>query len=111
MTPGAGRGEAPPLSDTSPEAERVLIDLYRRAPPWKKLRQVSELTRMVQELALCDIRRRYPNADGTRPRALSATRPSRPTGRENRRRRVGLARYRAVGAGASPRRSRHRRGR
>jgi len=29
----------------------------------QKLRQVSELTRMVQELALCDIRRRHPHAD------------------------------------------------
>ena len=31
--------------------------------PLIKLRQVSELTRMVQELALCDIRRRHPHAD------------------------------------------------
>ena len=64
MTTGADRGEKrPPLSDTSPEAEKVLIDLYRRAPSWKKLRQVSQLTRMVQELALSDIRRRHPHAD------------------------------------------------
>ena len=63
MTPGADRGQAPPLSDTSPEAEKVLVELYRRAPSWKKLRQVSELTRMVQELALSDIRRRHPHAD------------------------------------------------
>ena len=64
-TAGGYRDEdkRPPLSDTSPEAEKVLIDLYRRAPSWQKLRQVSELTRMVQELALCDIRRRHPNAD------------------------------------------------
>jgi hypothetical protein len=51
------------LSDTSPEAEKVLIELYRQAPAWKKLRQVSQLTRMVQELALSDIRRRHPLAD------------------------------------------------
>ena len=56
---GVGR----PLSDTRPAAERVLIELYRRMPAWQKLRQVSELTRAVQELALCDIRRRHPQAD------------------------------------------------
>jgi len=64
MTSGTNRGsEPPPLSDTSPEAEKVLIELYRRMPAWQKLRQVSELTRAVQELALCDIRRRHPQAD------------------------------------------------
>ena len=64
MTSGTDRGsEPPPLSDTSPEAEKVLIELYRRMPAWQKLRQVSELTRAVQELALCDIRRRHPQAD------------------------------------------------
>lgn len=51
------------LSDTSPEAETVLIELYRRMPGWQKLRQVSELTRAVQELALADIQRRHPEAD------------------------------------------------
>lgn len=52
-----------PLSDTSPEAEKLLIELYRRMPAWQKLRQVSQLTLAVQELALCDIRRRHPHAD------------------------------------------------
>ena len=64
MKPGPDHAAARlPLSDTHPEAEKVLIDLYRRMPAWQKLRQVSELTRMVQELALCDIRRRHPHAD------------------------------------------------
>jgi hypothetical protein len=63
-----------PLSDTSPEAEKVLIELYRQAPPWKKLLQVSQLTRMVQELALCDIRRRHPNADEREQRLRLASR-------------------------------------
>lgn len=50
------------LSDTSPEAEKVLIELYRRMPGWQKVQQVLELNRAVNELALADIRRRYPQA-------------------------------------------------
>jgi hypothetical protein len=50
------------LSDTSPEAERVLIELYRRMPGWRKMQQVTELTRAVNLLALTDIRRRHPHA-------------------------------------------------
>jgi hypothetical protein len=53
----------PPLSDTHPEAERVMIEIYRRMPAWKKLQQVTSLTRLVNELALADIRQRHPNAD------------------------------------------------
>jgi hypothetical protein len=52
-----------PLSDTSPEAERVLIELYRRMPAWQKLRQVVALNRMLRNLALDDIRCRHPHAD------------------------------------------------
>lgn len=31
------------FSDTSPEAEAVLIDLLRQAPPWRKFEMVGEL--------------------------------------------------------------------
>jgi hypothetical protein len=58
-----GVSKRPLLSDTSPEAEKVLIERYRRMPAWQKLRQVSELNRAVQQLALADIRRRHPHAD------------------------------------------------
>jgi hypothetical protein len=67
-------GQQRPLSDTSPEAEKILIELYRRKPAWRKLRQVSELTRAVQELALCDIRRRHPHADEREQRLRLASR-------------------------------------
>jgi len=56
-------GERRPLSDTSPEAERVLIELYRRMPPSRKLRQVLDLNRTVELLALANSRRRHPDAD------------------------------------------------
>jgi hypothetical protein len=49
--------------DTSPEVERIMIEGYRKMPAWKKLEQVCELTQLVRELAMNDIRRRYPLAD------------------------------------------------
>lgn len=53
-----------PLSlDTDPEAEAILIEGYRRMPVWKKLQQVGELSDLVRQLAMNDIRRRYPQAD------------------------------------------------
>lgn len=52
----------PLSSDTSPEAERVLIEGYRRMPAWQKLQQVQELNQLAQQLARLDIRRRHPQA-------------------------------------------------
>jgi len=53
---------APRPQDTSPEAERVQIDLWRRMSPADKARAVSEISRMVQELSLAGIRQRHPGA-------------------------------------------------
>ncbi|HKQ74969.1 MAG TPA: hypothetical protein VJ810_14840 [Blastocatellia bacterium] len=49
--------------DTTPEAERIMIEGYRKMPAWMKLKQVGELTRLVRQLAMNDIDRRYPRAD------------------------------------------------
>ena len=49
----------PSTNDTSPEAERILIEGYRAMPPWRKLRQVSTLTQMAQRMALTRLRRQY----------------------------------------------------
>jgi hypothetical protein len=48
--------------DTSPEAERVLVDGYRRMSPEQKLAIVDDLTRATKQLAAARIRRQYPNA-------------------------------------------------
>jgi len=48
--------------DTSPEAERVLIDLLRRAPPWKKFAAIDDTTRAMRELALIGLKERHPRA-------------------------------------------------
>jgi hypothetical protein len=53
----------PLLSDTSPEAERILIEGYRRMPIWRKLQQVEELNQFIRQAALAMLRRQYPQAD------------------------------------------------
>ncbi|MEW6007504.1 MAG: hypothetical protein AB1595_05065 [bacterium] len=49
--------------DTQPEAERVLIELLRKAPAWRKIEMVSQITTTCRELALIGLRRRYPEAN------------------------------------------------
>jgi hypothetical protein len=51
------------MNDTHPTIEAVLVEGYRNMSPTQKLERVRALTRAVQELALLDVRRRYPNAD------------------------------------------------
>ena len=53
----------PYLSDTRPEAEAVLFELLRQAPPWRKLRTMDQLNQQMRALALAGIRARHPLAD------------------------------------------------
>lgn len=48
--------------DTSPEAERMLIELVRRAPMWQRAAQLAGLIEMRRLLIMADLRRRYPQA-------------------------------------------------
>ena len=50
------------FEDTSPEAEAVLIALYRKMSPEKKTRQVGALNRTVKQLALSRLREADPEA-------------------------------------------------
>jgi hypothetical protein len=53
-----------PLSpDTTPEAQRVMFALLRRAPVWKRLALTCELIQTARLLALSDLRRRFPQAN------------------------------------------------
>jgi hypothetical protein len=47
--------------DTSPQAERVLLDLLRRAPGWRKLEMVGQMNRAAREVMLAGLHRRYPD--------------------------------------------------
>ncbi|MBI5302275.1 MAG: hypothetical protein HY868_09065 [Chloroflexi bacterium] len=49
-------------ADTTTEAERVQIELLRRAPSWRKMEMVGELNQTVRMLALAGLRERYPDA-------------------------------------------------
>ncbi|MSU35604.1 MAG: hypothetical protein EXS36_10920 [Pedosphaera sp.] len=46
--------------DTSFEAEQVLIELLRRAPPWRKLGMVEDSNHSVKELLMAGLRERFP---------------------------------------------------
>ena len=49
-------------SDTSLEAEREQVELWRRMSPLEKVRAVTEIGRAVQQLSLAGIRLRHPDA-------------------------------------------------
>jgi hypothetical protein len=49
-------------SDTSPDARRVLIDLYRKMPPEIKFRRVFEAYQTGKMLAMAGLKDRYPEA-------------------------------------------------
>jgi hypothetical protein len=46
--------------DTDPDAEKVLIELLRRATPARKMALVLEANRTARLLALAGLRERYP---------------------------------------------------
>src|SRR5271166_5977748 len=50
------------LSDTSPEAERVWIDVWRAMPPGRKWLIVGEAFRMAKALHAAGCRQRHPGA-------------------------------------------------
>ncbi len=51
------------LSDTSPEAEQVMLTLLRQMPPWRKLEQVEQMNATVKFLILEGLHQRHPEAD------------------------------------------------
>lgn len=52
--------------DTHPEAERVLIELLRAAPPSRKVAMVLSANRTARALALTGLRERHPNESPAR---------------------------------------------
>ena len=51
------------LTDTQPDAEAVLIELLRQAPPWRKLAQVGQMNATVRLLLIKGLQQRHPDAD------------------------------------------------
>ncbi|MBK9140191.1 MAG: hypothetical protein IPM17_15740 [Verrucomicrobia bacterium] len=54
--------------DTSPEAERVLIALWRQASPARKIELICSANRIARDLALCGLRVRFPTESPERLR-------------------------------------------
>jgi hypothetical protein len=54
--------------DTSPEAERVLIELLRKASPARKFAMMVSANLAARELALAGLRARYPDEPPVRLR-------------------------------------------
>jgi hypothetical protein len=50
------------LSDTSPEAERVLVDVYRRMSVAEKWQRMGEIYRRAKTLHAMGVRMRLPEA-------------------------------------------------
>jgi len=48
--------------DTSPEAERVWVELLRQTPAWRRLQLADRMSATTRELCLAGIRSRHPNA-------------------------------------------------
>lgn len=49
-------------SDTTPEAEQILIELLRQAPSWRKMEMVKQLNQTMCALMLSGLRARHPEA-------------------------------------------------
>jgi hypothetical protein len=47
--------------DTHPEAEAVLLNLLREAPPWRKLEMVWQMNAAVITMMRSGLRERHPN--------------------------------------------------
>jgi hypothetical protein len=48
--------------DTDPEAERVLVEIMRALPAWKKLALLDDACATARALALAGLRTRHPDA-------------------------------------------------
>src|SRR4051812_49361538 len=48
--------------DTSPEAERVLIDLIRKTPGWRRIQLTDRMSNFARGLSIAGLRKRYPDA-------------------------------------------------
>ncbi len=47
------------MYDTPVSIQKILLDGYRKMPPWEKMRRVNELNKAAQQLALSRIRHQY----------------------------------------------------
>ena len=54
--------------DTSPEVERMQIEIYRKMGPARRLQVAMELTELSRKFMSAGVRRRHPEYDGEQVR-------------------------------------------
>jgi hypothetical protein len=62
------------LTDTHPEVERVLTELLRQVPVWRKLQMMGQLNATARRLAMAGLREQFPEATETELRRRLADR-------------------------------------
>jgi hypothetical protein len=60
-------------SNTSPEVERLQIEILRNMPAWRKFELLNDLILTARELALAGLRNRFPDATPEELRRRLAT--------------------------------------
>jgi hypothetical protein len=55
-------------ADTTPEAEDVLLEIYRRMPVWRKVELVEDANETARRLAMIGLRSRHPGESPSRLR-------------------------------------------
>jgi hypothetical protein len=63
----------PKISDTTPEAERVQIQILRSMPSWQRFKLINDMIVTSRKLALAGLRERFPNASEQELRRRLAT--------------------------------------
>jgi hypothetical protein len=54
--------------DTSDDAERVVLEIYRRMPAWRKVELVEDANRTARQLAWIGLQSRHPDESRSRLR-------------------------------------------
>lgn len=52
----------PLFADTTPEMEKLYLSLLKQASPAKKMEMLTQLNAAANELAMCGLRKRHPDA-------------------------------------------------
>lgn len=52
----------PLFADTTPEMEKLYLNLLRQSSPAKKMEMLTQLNSAANELAMCGLRKRHPDA-------------------------------------------------
>ena len=53
------------MTDTTPEAKQVLLNMLRDTPGWRKLQMVGDMQETARMLMIAGLRQRHPHADET----------------------------------------------